>query len=213
MALARRVDAGVVMGGSSRTLGEPSEHRAPVVVPDEASIRLGFEEGLAAGRQAAEFERDELLSTLRVAEEARLAEALAALDLQREAYRQGCVRLAMEVNDDRLWAEGLAVEVAYAAMARWSGEHAGDIGWLTRCCTEIMKDMPRVRFVVRVAAVDAQALGTAASGLDICADSSLNPGEFVIETPRGDLDMGIATRMDLLRDALLGTLTQGGSAA
>lgn len=212
MALARRVDAAVVLGGASRTLGVPSATTSPVVVPDEASILLGYEEGLAAGREAAEREREELLSTLRASEETRLADALAALDLQREAFRQGCVRLAMEVNDDRLWAEGLAVEVAHAALVRWSGEHALDAGWLTRCCTEIMKDMPRVRFVVRVATTDAEALGAAASGIDICADASLSPGECVIETPRGDLDMGIGTRMDLLRDALLDTLMKGSAA-
>lgn len=213
MALARRVAATAVRGGKPKALGEPSEPLAPAIVPDEASMQLGYEQGFAAGREAAEREREELLSTLRAAEDVRVAETVAALDAQREAYRQGCVRLAMEVNDDRLWAEGLAVEVAHAALARWSGEHAHDVIWLTRCCTEIMKDMPRVRYVVRLASVDAEAIGTSGLGIEVCADPSLSAGDVIIETPRGDLDMGIRTRMDMLRDALLDTLMQSRSVA
>lgn len=121
MALARRIDGTDVRGGEPIVLGTPMSGVDAFVVPDAASMQRGYDEGLAAAREVAEVEREELLATLRAAEAARLAEVVAALDAQREAYRQGCVRLAMEVADDRLWAEGLAVE---SRMLPW---HVGPV--------------------------------------------------------------------------------------
>lgn len=205
MTLVRRIGRDQVHAGVTRTLALAA---VPDIVPavDAGAVERGYQEGLAAGRAEALAERDGLVAEWRQEVEATLLLGKAELDQASDRYADAMARLCREIEDDRLWAESLAVEVAFATVTRWLGEHRLDERVLEQFCTEIMRSHPGSAFTVRISAADAAALATVGTALTLVPDASLAPGELTLESTRGGFDAGIRARLDAVRDALLAGL-------
>jgi flagellar biosynthesis/type III secretory pathway protein FliH len=174
---------------------------------DELDQALGFERGYADGlRQArgrVEADAQEAQATFQANAQAQLNDALAEASGARDAWLAGATQWQAELDNHRSWAESLAVELAFAAVTRLLGEQADGnelvARWVIQARREVGMDLQRVS----VSQVDHEATLLALAGTEVVVDETLAAGSFVLHGPRGNYDTGIATRLDLLKQALL----------
>jgi flagellar biosynthesis/type III secretory pathway protein FliH len=209
MTLARRIEQQRVREGEPRTVEQAAVAVVALADVDPDAIDRGYRDGLAAGLAEAEAARAGLERQWRADIEAELAVAQDAVAAVHSRYVEAIQRLSREVEDDRLWAESLAVEVAFAAVTRWVGTHYLDGRTVEQLCTEIMRELPTSVFSVRVSPGDAAVLGTTVSALDLVIDPALADGELRLHSSRGSFDVGVRMRLDAVRDALLTSLNEG----
>lgn len=196
-------------------LGAP--RLAPALAADEpgaderasSSVSRGVEDPLAALRAALEVEyreKHEQLDALIDAEKARLAE-----DAKRHR-----ARLADEVNlladevatlQARLEGEAVdwAAEVGFMALVRVLGQAHADAQLIRSVCEAIADEqaLPAVTLRLHPDLLDEVPLR---AGLTIIPDAEIGKAQVIVETPRGDIDSGIAVRLRSLGDGLIAGL-------
>ncbi|HEY4145285.1 hypothetical protein [Pinirhizobacter sp.] len=206
---ARRMQAADVVSGQGRRLAAATA--GVRVSEDELDHAVGFERGYADGlRQArvrVEAEAHEDRLAFESDAQARLDEALSEAASARDGWLAGAVQWQAELDSDRCWAESLAVELAFAAVTRLLGEQADGAELVEKWVTHARRDIGVAIQRVDVSPVDHQAASLALAGIEVVADEALAAGSFVLLGPRGRYDAGVATRLDLLKQALLDGLT------
>lgn len=185
----------------------PAADRISPAAEIEAAIARGYRDGLAEGLADAEAERERLLKEHRVALEdearQRIAVATAELDGMRVRLQKLLVAVPQALQDQRIWAEELAIEIAWSALARMLGAKAQEGTLIPALCRQACHELGNVPVRVRLAPGDMAALAAPLDDLEIAADPRLAPGSLVLETPRGELHTSLAQRLDAITRALL----------
>ena len=201
---AHRVDANVVSRGVARRLAASS---GAGISADELDHRLGFDLGYRDGLARATAEAETAAIEARVNWEAQaqvqLDTALAELRTAQERLSVAADAMNVACLDERDWAVGLAVEVAYAAVARLLGERHAQNDLIAAHCARVVQDIPERPLRLRVSPDDVEAVSQHVNGVGVEADERLSRGECVLETPRGRVVAGLAERLSVLRDTLL----------
>lgn len=175
----------------------------------DSSISHGVEDPLELLRATLEAEyreKHEQLDALIGAEKARLAE-----DAKRHR-----ARLADEVNllaeevaalQARLEGEAVewAAEVGFMALARVLGQAHADAQLIRSVCEAVADEqaLPAVTLRLHPDLLDEVPLR---AGLTIVPDAEIGKAQVIVETPRGDIDSGIAVRLRSLCDGLIAGL-------
>lgn len=162
----------------------------PLAAAREA-LELAFAEKSQALEQALEAEKQRLSDDAK-RQRARLAEEVNLLAEEVASLRE---RLEREAID---W----AAELGYQALVRVVGQARAD-GILVRAIAESLAEeqgLPPLTLRLHPdLIVDAPAL----DGITIVPDASLAKGQQIIETPRGDIDGGVAVRLRALCEAFI----------
>jgi flagellar assembly protein FliH len=212
---ARRLTAEAVSQGPARALTIPVHASNGTVIDDvEAEeFRIGFERGYSDGLRSvkadAEAELARFQDEWRTTAQAALDEALAEAEQARQHYLNSAATLSNTVAEDRLWAEGFAVELGFAAVVRLLGERANDRVLIAQLCQQARAEVGDGAMRLRVAPADIEDVGSAAATIELVADPALPRGSCVLETPRGRFDASLAVRLDHLRQAMLQALQAG----
>jgi flagellar assembly protein FliH len=194
---------------------------APMQEPDprellaqerQRTLASAQEEGYATGMAQA---KDELRKAIAQAEEdvrkahAAEGERLTAAN-ERMTTLLRSVQRAVDESDDRL--ESLAVEVAFAALARVLGQAAADRALMLSVCRQALDEYRQRPVVLRVAVDEAEQVQALMHGEDIriVADPHLDHGQCRLETHKGLYDTSVETRLDAVKQALLDALSKGG---
>jgi flagellar assembly protein FliH len=98
-------------------------------------------------------------------------------------------------------AEDIAIEVAYAALAKLLGDQYQGGEVLRALVHDGIRQAGHTVTAIRVASVDAGQL--AGMEIPVIADARLSPGECVLETAYGHQACGLDVRLDSLKRALL----------
>ena len=207
---ARRVEANVVSRGVARRLTASS---GAGISADELDHRLGFDLGYRDGLARATAEAETAAIEARVNWEAQaqvqLDTALAELTTARERLTVAADALNVACLDERDWAVGLAVEIAYAAVARLLGERHAQNDLIGALCARVVQDIPERPLRLRVSPDDVEAVSAHVRGMSVDGDERLSRGACVLETPRGRVVAGLAERLSVLRDTLLAVVGAG----
>ncbi|HEY2344254.1 MAG TPA: FliH/SctL family protein [Xanthomonadaceae bacterium] len=120
---------------------------------------------------------------------------------------------AMCDTDSRI--ERLAVEIAYAALARLLGAATVEHPLITKVCAQALAECRQRPVVVRVAPSDAAALSECLEddGVRVVGDQRLRPGQCQLETHKGLYETGLEVRLESLKLALLSGLGSAEEAA
>lgn len=179
----------------------------------EARLRAAFEkardEGLAEGQASARSAFQERIQ----AAERKLEQQRSALR-HKDAERQAALQSMLEQLRDeqqRLLAdaEGFAVELALRALARLLPLRDADAPVLAESCALAVQELGGSALRVRVAPAVADGLRTRLrTGIELVVDPALRADQCFIETPRGDVETGLATRLAGITDALLAALRE-----
>lgn len=207
---AHRLDANVVSRGVARRLTASS---SAGISADELDHRLGFDLGYRDGLARATAEAETAAIEARVNWEGQaqvqLDTALAELRTAQERLTAAADAMNVACLDERDWAVGLAVEIAYAAVARLLGERHAQNDLIAAHCARVVRDIPERPLRLRVSPDDVEAVSQHVHGVDVEADERLSRGDCVLETPRGRVVAGLAERLSVLRDTLLAAVGNG----
>lgn len=146
----------------------------------QAARTEGYAEGLAAGRaEAREAYRRE--------QESREERFRANFEVLQEAAEARWAELCHELSQS-------VVELAQAMMAKLVGpEHMAHLPVSeVRRAVELFGDMDEV--VVKVHPLSLNLAGPVTRGFRLEGDESLDPGDFIVVTPRGQVDGRVVTR-------------------
>lgn len=194
------------LGATALEGGTPADTPSTDGISESSVGALPAIDPLAEAREALErefLEKTQALEQSVEAEKQRLAE---------DAKRQRA-RLAEEVNllaeevaglRERLEREAIdwAAELGYQAVLRVVGQAHAD-GTLVRAIAESLAEeqgLPSLTLRLHPdLIVDAPAL----SGITLVPDPNLAKGQQIIETPRGDIDGGVAVRLRALCEAFI----------
>jgi flagellar biosynthesis/type III secretory pathway protein FliH len=164
--------------------------------------RAGRAEGLAAAEAAFEAER--------ARREEAIAEREAALARQIEDQRRVASRelqaLAMLHEEVREEAEGVALAVAYAALAKVLGQREAEGALAPAIVAQALRESGAMVLRVRVPA--RSALPRDVDGIELIEDPALQPGQLRLETPAGEIEAGLAVRLEAIAQALLQSLAR-----
>lgn len=179
----------------------------------EARIRSAFEkarqDGLEQGQaaalndyqqrlQAAEVDTERLRNELRDRDSLRQREFDALLQSLRGQQR------ALTEQ-----AEALAVELALRALARLLPSRSDDGPVLAQACAHALRELGTAALRVRVPVCAGEWLrGQLQPGIELLIDASLRADQCFVETPRGDIEVGLATRLAHITEALLAALQE-----
>lgn len=204
---AHRLDAASVNRGMTRRLAASSEAGASA---DELDHRLGFDlgyrDGLARATAEAETAAIEARVNWETHAQAQLDAALAERETARERLTAAADAMSVACLEEREWAVGLSVEIAYAALTRLLGERHARGELVGAMCARVVHDIPERPLRLRVSPDDLEAISPHVHGVSVEGDVRLSSGACEIETPRGRVVAGLAERMTLLRDTLLAAL-------
>lgn len=201
--------------GSVATTGiEINQERGRAQREVEAKLKAAFEqarkEGLAQGQAAAQADFQDRLQAEQQQLEAQIAALRKADEERRQCLHQALIDLATQQQRCVAEAEELAVELAYRAVLRLLGGKRDEREFLAETCRagiqQVGNAVVRVRIPSQAAAF---ASGLSASGIEVLIDSQLDPGQCFVETSRGEMDVGLATRLEQLKQAWLNTLAEG----
>jgi len=209
MTLARLIPQQEVRQGVPRVALPSSMAIEPVVTIDEAAIERGFAQGLLAGQEAAEVACAARLAELDAEHQSARDADRAVLEATQLRYDAAISRLSREVEDDRLWAEGIAVEIAFAAVTRWLGNHRLDLTVLETLCADAMRGNARAEYILRACPADADRLSQMPLAVSVVADAALGEGDLLLDSDRGSFDASLESRLNGLRDALLSAVREG----
>jgi flagellar biosynthesis/type III secretory pathway protein FliH len=109
-------------------------------------------------------------------------------------------------------AQDLAVETAYAALVRVLGQKSADRQLMRELCEEALKARGIGAATLRLSPADHADVALEDTHLLVVADSSLSPGQCVLESPRGASDTGLDVRLEAIRRAFLDGLGAHGAA-
>lgn len=207
---ARRVGAASVSHGSARRLGVPMGEGAPTVqeLDHQLGFDLGYRDGLARATADAETRAIEARTAWEAEARLQQDEALAALDHARVACLAAASAMGEACEDERAWATGVAVEIAYAAVVRLIGQRHAMRDLMGPLCEAALREVVERPLHLRVAPSDVESVSPYVTGASIAADERLSPGACELDTPRGRVVAGIAERLTLLRDTLLAGLVE-----
>lgn len=174
----------------------------------ERGYREGIERGTAEGRKLVETELARLTERM----QGELKQAQAKLDASREQLGKLFGKLSSALDDHARHAEEVAVEVAYAAVARFLGERYADRTLMEMLCRHALSHAGHEVTTVRVSKQDAELL-TDIESIVIAADARLSPGQCTLETRLGHYETGLDVRLDLIKHALISGLDEHRSEA
>lgn len=172
----------------------------------ELGFDLGYRDGLARATAEVETAAIEARLAWEAQAQARQDEAMAALERARLACDAAAEAMAGACADEREWATGIAVEIAYAGIVRLLGQRHADSELLGAFCAAASREVAERPLRLRVAPCDFDSVVAHAGAATVEADDRLAPGSCELDTPRGRLVAGVAERLTLLRDALLDSL-------
>jgi flagellar biosynthesis/type III secretory pathway protein FliH len=131
---------------------------------------------------------------------------LAEQDAARGRLAAAAEAMSVACLEERDWAVGLSIEIAYAAVAQLLGERHAQRELVGAMCARVVRDMPERPLRLRVAAEDIESVSPHMQGVTVEVDTRLSSGACELETPRGRVVAGLAERMTLLRDTLLAAM-------
>lgn len=201
-------------------LGPPRAQAAtsPAMPPDDPTARLqaAFEEardrGFDEGMKDAAREIDRRVDKIAQKHHDEHAAAMASLRQAEAAQRQlleGLQGALRQYADD---GEVLAVEIAYAAVARLLGDKAADRSLMQELCRTVVREFGHPPATLRVSDQDLALLDPAQLDIPVEADRRLAPGQCVIDTARGQFESGLDVRLEAIKQALLNGLQDARSA-
>jgi flagellar assembly protein FliH len=206
----QRIAGQVVVTGAARTLtitGKPSPTATAEQIEQEEDFRLGFDRGYTDGLRVAHAEAEVAAADARASWEqaatAQLEHALADTQAARDGYLQATAALDETVAEDRLWAESLAVELAFTSVLRLLGDKVADRSLIADLCTQARLAIGGGSMRLRLSPNDIDDVRSRVSTIELVGDDSLPAGSCQVETPRGRFDAGLDVRLELLRRALL----------
>lgn len=205
----RLLDRTALAKGPARRLN-PGQESSPEGV-DDARIdhELGFDQGYADGLRQAGLACEERLREAQMLwqehAEALLKDALDDLAAKENALKASMQSLDAALYADRVWAEGLAVELAVLALATMLGKQPAPevIGGLVQRSLEACDIQP---LRLRVGEGDVADLTPRLSRMQVVPDPSLKAGECVLEFSTGELDVGLPTRLRGVVEGLISAL-------
>ncbi len=174
----------------------------------ERGYREGMGLGKAEGRKQAEKEGAALMERM----EKEMRQSQAKLESSRERLDELFDNLSRSVDEHARHAEAVAVETAYAAIARFLGERYADRTLMESLCRHALGHAGHAVNAVRVSEQDVDALSNIDS-VQIIGDSRLRSGQCALETRLGHYETGLDVRLDLIKQALLAGLEQHRSEA
>lgn len=195
-------------------LGQPLPNAATpaAVTPDDTTARLqavfdeararGFDEGMKDAAREIDRRVERIAQSLKDEH----AIAVASLKQAEEAQRQlleGLQGALRQYADD---GEVLAVEVAYAAVARLFSDKAADRNLMLDLCRTVVREFGHPPATLRVSDPDFALLDNAQLDIPVEADRRLAPGQCVIDTARGQFESGLDVRLEAIKQSLLSGL-------
>lgn len=181
----------------------PAEKRAR---QDELDAKeRGYREGLAQGKAEGRKQADKEAAALVERMEKEMRQSQSRLEASRERLDALLERLSTALDEHAHHAEAVAVEAAYAAIARFLGERYAERSLMEQLCRHALSHTGHTVNTVRVSEQDVDTL----SGIDsvtIIGDSRLMPGQCTLETRLGHYETGLDVRLDLIKQALLAGL-------
>lgn len=175
------------------------QRQAEVESQFEAARRAGEAKGLADAKAEIAERVDEIAGKLR-AEHARECEQLRERAAALAAVVEGIeAALAVQARD----AEEVAVEAALAAVVRMLGDKAADRTLMRELCVQALQARGVGAATLRLSPDDLAGLELPELDLQLVADSTLKPGQCVLESSRGTSDTGLDVRLDAISRAFL----------
>lgn len=104
--------------------------------------------------------------------------------------------------------EVLAIEIAFAAIARVLGDKAADRSLLASLCRAAVREFGHSQATLRVSDDDYALIDAAAIDIPVEVDRRLSPGQCVIDTARGQFESGLDVRLEAIKQALLHGLSE-----
>lgn len=208
---ARRLSAGsapVAEVRQARVAARPSAQREledKLKAAFEQAKKDGLEQGQA--QAAADFQK-------RLQSEQQALERVRQSVLDAEAGRRqefAALLTGLQEQRDRMLreAEALAVELAFRAITRLLQARHEDRAMLAEVCSVAIQELGNSVIRVRVPQAASDLVrATIRPGIEVVVDASLQPGQCFIETPRGESEAGLATRLEGLKAALLAALNE-----
>lgn len=196
----------------------PRAARQAVQKDLEAKLKAAFEQarkdGLEQGQAKAAADYQERLSTEQRALE-RSRQAIADTESERRRAFSALLDALQQQREQMLAeAEALAVEIAFRAICRLLQVRQDDRTLLGEVCNVAIQELGNSVIRVRIPQAAADLVRTATRpGLEIVVDASLQPEQCLIDTLRGTSEVGLATRLDGLKHALLAELHDGAGGA
>ena len=195
------------------TLGMPTIPAAPPRDPaadlERQRVRMfeqAREQGRAEGLEQARQKIEQEVEAARLSLENRHQGVLDELECERAALRELAKGVAHAVQEHADRAEELAAEVAFAAVTRLLGQGMDRSELLLAMCSEIVREFGHPAASLRVGERDYALLGSSELGVPLVLDRRLEPGQCVLESPRGQFDSGLDVRLEGLKQALLAAL-------
>lgn len=178
----------------------------------EVAFETARREGLAKGLADADAEVAKRVEAIAV----KLRESQ-RLDAQRLEARIGELNTLTKSLDAAFAlrareAQDVAVETAYAALVRVLGQKSADRQLMRELCEEALKLRGLGAATLRLSPADHADVALEDTHLSVVADSSLSPGQCVLESPRGASDTGLDVRLEAIRRAFLDGLGAHGAA-
>lgn len=176
----------------------------------QAVLEKARREGLAQGLADAEAELAKRVEA--VALKLREAQRLDAqrLETRVAALDESISGLASALAQHARHAEEVAVEAAFAALVRVLGQKSADRALMRELCEEALKSRGIGAATLRLSPADHPDVDLGDTHLSVVADSSLSPGQCVLESPRGASDTGLDVRLEAIKRAFLDGLAAHG---
>ena len=186
--------------------------RAELAKEAERRFSEARAKGYEQGSRAADTEMK-----VRIAElEATHAAAVAAVR-EEVAGRQRALESAiaeLSARSERLDrdAEAFAVELAYSALTRILESRHTDRALLAEACAKAAREAGHSLLRLRVPSALAAGIvnDPGFANLEVIADPSLQSGQCILETSRGELETGLEARLEALKNSLLKALASSG---
>lgn len=164
-------------------LGEPGQPTSQVLRMIEEASDLAFQQGMEAGRAAAEAALEARVPKLR-------SELAAAIDEQMGRLRADIAALAPEILD-------LAMSIAEVVI----GRNTADAETLLARVTRVLEEMDDDTVVLLVSPSDRSFFAEATPQLRVAEDPALAPGEARLEGAWASADLTYATLLEAVRRA------------
>jgi len=205
----RLLDRTVLARGPARRLNPVRDGSSDAVDDARIDHELGFDRGYADGLRQSGLECEERLREAQTRwqedAEALLKEALDDVAAKESALKASMQSLDAALNADRVWAEGLAMELAVHALATMIGDQPISKvvdGLVHRSL--MAGDVQPLR--IRTGEGDVADLTPRLTQLQVVIDPSLKAGECVLEFSTGELDVGLPTRLRGIVEGLISAL-------